>query len=196
MSILVDHQINELCDCGLVTPCDRSLINPASLDVRIGESAIAERTIILKPQVETKDILGVLHRLLTIFKPKQKIIEWVELDLKDYSKESPYWMQPKELILVAILESINIPVDVVGELKLKSSRAREGWDNALAFHLDPGYQGVPTLELINQCRYSRIPLYSGLRIGQIIFHSCEEPTRSYKETGRYNDATTVEASKG
>lgn len=169
--ILVDHQISDLCDRSLVTPCDLSLINPASLDVRIGESAIVEYMFGDKP-------------------------EWANLNLTQFSKEAPYWVQPKEFLLVATLECVHIPTDIVGELKLKSSRAREGWDNALAFHLDPGYFGTPTLELINQCRYTRLPLYPGLRIGQIIFHSCAVPDCPYSETGRYNGATTVEASKG
>lgn len=170
--ILVDYQINELCNEGLVTPCDRSLINPASLDVRIGNSAIVEYLFGDKP-------------------------EWANLDLSQYSIEAPYWLQPKEFILVATLEQFNMPNNVAGEFKLKSSRARSGYNNCLAVYLDPGWHGsVLTLELINECRYTRLPLYPGLKIGQIVFHSCSVPHHPYGETGRYNGAKTVEASKG
>ncbi|MGL5926219.1 dCTP deaminase [Chroococcidiopsis sp.] len=169
--ILVDHQISDLCDRSLITPCDRSLINPASLDVRIGESAIVEY----------------------LFGDRS---EWSSLNLNQYSKEAPYWLQPKEFILVGTLETVNIPTDIGAEFRLKSSRAREGWNQCLAIWLDPGFSGVITLELINECRYTRLPLYPGLLIGQLIFHSCGVPDCSYKETGRYNGATTVEASKG
>lgn len=169
--ILVDHQIQELCDRGLINPCDRSLINPASLDVRIGESAIVEY------------MFG-------------DIPEWAKLDLRQYTEEAPYWVQPKEFLLVGTQETVNIPTDISAEFRLKSSRAREGWNQCLAIWLDPGFSGVVTLELINECRYTRLPLYPGLRIGQIIFHACAVPDCPYSETGRYNGAKCVESSKG
>ena len=169
--ILVDRQISDLCDRGLVIPCDRSLINPASLDVRIGESAIVEYMFGDRP-------------------------EWANLNLCQYSKEAPYWVQPKEFLLVGTLETVNIPTDISAEFHLKSSRAREGLNQCLSIWLDPGFSGVITLELINECRYTRLPLYPGLLIGQLIFHSCATPVRPYNQTGRYNGAKSVEASKG
>ena len=210
--ILVDHQISDLCDRGLITPCDRSLINPASLDVRIGESAIVEymfgdrKVIGNREEVignREEGIKPITHYPLPI--PSQSIphspfpipcSEWSALNLNQYSKEAPYWVQPKEFLLVGTTETVDIPTDISAEFRLKSSRAREGWNQCLAIWLDPGFNGVITLELINECRYTRLPLYPGLKIGQIIFHSCGVPDCSYKETGRYNGATTVEASKG
>jgi len=43
MATIVDHQIRQLCrDLGLVEPFDPDLINPASIDVRLGSNVILE----------------------------------------------------------------------------------------------------------------------------------------------------------
>lgn len=42
-----------------------------------------------------------------------------------------------------------------------------------------------------------IPLYPGLKIGQLVFYRMDEaPERTYAVTGRYNLDTKVTASKG
>lgn len=171
--ILVDHQIRKLCEEGLVTPFDPKLINPASLDVRIGDSAIVEYMFGDKPESS-------------------------KLNLAQYSKEAPYWLQPKEFILLSTLEIFNFPENIVGEFKMTSSRAREGITNCLAGFIDPGFYGSSiTLEVTNECRYTPRPIYPGLIIGQVVFYSCLAiPERSYRVTGRYNNCPKVTASKG
>lgn len=166
--ILVDHQIDEFCEIGLVTPYDKELLNPASLDVRVGYSAIAETT----------------HGLVT-------------LDLSDRTKDDPLWLDPKEFMLVATLEVLNVPENIAGDFRLKSSRAREGYTNLLGVWIDPGYHNsVLTMELVNENRFTRLPLYPGMRIGQIVWHGLEVvPGKSYAETGRYNNDLVVKASK-
>ena len=166
--ILVDYQIQSLCEQGLLDPYDPEMINPASVDVRIGESAI----------IETE-------------------YGWREHELTQYTKEKPLWVEPKEFLLVATLETFNLPNRVCGEFKLKSSRAREGWNNCLAVWIDPKFVGSKlTMELINECRFTRLPLYPGLRIGQIILHPCNPPLRDYGMTGRYLGDMAVAGSKG
>ena len=165
--ILSDYQIHSLCESGLVSPFDPDLINPASLDVRIGNTIIIETP-----------------------------YSWERFNISDRSSSNPVYLEPNEFMLVATLETFNIPNHISGEFKLKSSRAREGYDNALAVWLDPGWSGsVLTMELKNNCRYHRLPIYPGLRIGQIIFHTCNPPLTSYKVTGRYNHDSTVRGSK-
>lgn len=166
--ILVDYQIQSLCEQGLLDPYDPEMINPASIDVRIGDTAI----------IETEN-------------------GWREHELTQYTKEKPLWVEPKEFLLVATLETFNLPNTVCGEFKLKSSRAREGWNNCLAVWIDPNFfQSKLTLELINECRFHRLPLYPELKIGQIILHPSNPPLKSYKVTGRYNFDRQVARSKG
>lgn len=166
---LVDYEIEELCLRGMVVPFDPTLINPASLDIRIGTTAFIE------------DVNG----------------ELVELDLSSYSKEAPYFLEAKGFMLVASLEKFFFPCNVEGAFLLKSSRGREGWNNVLAGYLDPGWTGsYLTMELVNERRFKALPIYPNLKIGQIRFNRLKFPRRSYKLTGRYNNDLAVAASKG
>lgn len=167
--ILIDRQIAHRClSQRMVEPYDPKLLNPASLDILVGETAIIETA----------------HG-------------WKKTDLTHYSKSNPYMVGPKEFLLVSSMETFNMPVDICGEFRLKSSRAREGWNQHLAVWLDNGWHGSKlTLELVNNLCFSSLPLYPGLKIGQIIFYQTEVPNRHYGQTGRYNGDTTVMASKG
>lgn len=52
------------------------------------------------------------------------------------------------------------------------------------------------MELFN-ANPNPIPIYKGLKIGQIIFTRCDaQPIRAYDERGRYNDDPTVTKSRG
>lgn len=170
MTVLVDHQIEALCLAGMVTPFDPALLNPASLDVRLGDTLLIE-------SVQSPALVPYpLHR---------------------HTEAEPYQWSPGQFLLAPTLETFNMPATVAGEFRLKSSRAREGADQALAVWLDPGWHGsVLTLELRNNRQLHWLPLWPGMRIGQIIFHTCSAPLRSYRETGRYNGDTTVQGSRG
>lgn len=170
MTVLVDFQIRKYCqEQSMIVPFDESLLNPASLDVRIGTTM----------QREASD--GGM----------------VAVDLAAFSKEFPLMIQPKEFILVGTQEVFNIPPTVAGKFYLKSSRAREGWEHLLAGWCDPGWHGsVLTLELVNVRRFKCLPIYPGLKIGQIVFEEVTEPERCYKQTGRYNNDLCVMGSKG
>lgn len=169
--ILVDHQIEHLClTAQMVTPYDPTLLNPASIDVRLGDTLLIERA---------------------------GSRELVPYPLRHHSEADPYKWQPGQFLLAPTAETFNMPDTVAGEFRLKSSRAREGADQALAIWLDPGWHGsVLTLELRNNRQLHWLPLWPGMKIGQIIFHDCVPPRRSYRETGRYNGDATVQGSKG
>jgi len=68
----------------------------------------------------------------------------------------------------------------------------------LAGYCDPGWHGsVLTLELHNSRRFFNIGLWPGMKIGQMVFHRLETiPDRTYAITGRYNNDSTVTASRG
>lgn len=170
--LLPDWQIAMLCgaDVPLITPFDAELLNTASYDVTVGATA----------KVESPD--G----------------QWLDIDLTAYSVEHPLLISPKEFLLVQTAETFNLPSTIASEFRIKSSRAREGWSNALAVWCDPGWHGsVLTMELINERRYKALPLYPGLKIGQMVFWRCAgEPDVSYAVKGRYNGDRSVMASKG
>jgi dCTP deaminase len=95
-------------------------------------------------------------------------------------------------------EIFNLPNHIAAQFVLKSSRAREGLEHLLAGFCDPGWHGSRlTLELSNARRHHSIPIWPGMKIGQMVFHVIAgEPERTYRETGRYNNDEQVTASRG
>lgn len=171
MTILADHQIYALCVGGMVTPFDHELVNPASLDVRLGNTLLIE----------------------SVQGP-----ELVSYPLDGHDEGNPYWLQPGQFVLAQTLETFHLPETVAAQFMLKSSRAREGLEHLMAGYCDPGWSGsVLTLELHNSRQLHPIPLMPGMRIGQMVFHQMSSlPERSYREVGRYNGDAAVMASKG
>jgi len=169
--IISDWQIAERCRAGMVGGWDPALVNPASLDVRLGDTLLIESA---------------------------QSPELVRYPLHRHSQDDPYELRPGQFCLADTIEVFNIPDDIAGEFRLKSSRAREGLDQALAVWLDPGWHGsVLTMELRNNRQLWSQLLWPGMKIGQIIFHlMAERPVASYALTGRYNGDATVMASKG
>ena len=99
--ILCDHQIVSLVRRSLVSPYDPELVNPASLDVRLGENLL----------VESPLTSYMVHR-----------------SISGHTQEEPFLLQPHEFVLAETLEEFQLPDCVAGQLALKSSRAREGID--------------------------------------------------------------------
>lgn len=170
---LVDHQIAARCadpERALVTPFDPALINPTSLDVRLGDTLLIE-------QAGAREL--------------------VPYPLGLHSQEHPYRMVPGQFVLAPTMERIRVPDDLVAQFILKSSRAREGLEHLLAGFIDPGFEGILTMELVNSRQLHPVDLWPGRQIGQLVFSPLDVlPERSYRETGRYGGAVTVEESKG
>jgi dCTP deaminase len=170
--ILSDWQIRyyEQLDA-IVEPFDPELLNPASIDVRLG------------------------NRLMIEVADERELIE---IDISKRTAEHPYWLLPDEFCLAETIETFNLPRFIAAQFVLKSSRAREGYQHLLAGFCDPGWHGSKlTLELKNARRFHDLPLYPGLKIGQMVFRKmCTSPLKDYSETGRYNKDVKVTASKG
>jgi dCTP deaminase len=81
---------------------------------------------------------------------------------------SRFLLHPGSLALVPTLEWVSLPTDLIGAVTARSTWAREGLSIATATLIEPGYQGIVTLELAN---LGEIPLalYPGLQIAQIAF---------------------------
>lgn len=170
MSVLPDVEILTLVRRGLVTPFDDALVNPASLDVRLGSNLLIELP-------TTTDL--------------------VPYSIASCSKDKPYMLQPHEFVLAETLEEFKLPDCIAGQLALKSSRAREGIEHLLAGYVDPGYCGRLTLELQNARVMHPVPIWPGMRIAQIVFHRLSMlPAKDYSMTGRYFNDKTVQGSKG
>lgn len=158
MSILCDWQIRKLCEEGMINPFEPDLVNPASLDVRVGDTAILEWETGQEP-----------------------------INLVEYPVDDPFWLNPGDCVLVGTLEIFNIPNHLAAQFRLKSSRGREWYDNMDAGFVDPGFYGALTMEIKNAHPFNKLPLYPGLKMGQLTFYLlARTPERSYAQTGRYN----------
>ena len=165
--ILSDWQIRELCEQQqMVWPFRPELLNPASLDLTLGNEIMIE-------VADQRDL--------------------VRMDISERTKQDPYLMLPNEFCLAETIEQFNLPNTISAQFVLKSSRAREGYNHMLAGWCDPGWNNSKlTLELKNNLRHHRLPLYPGLKIGQMVFHRMSStPARSYAVTGHYNNHLRV-----
>ena len=167
MSILCDHEIRDLINTKqMVENYHPDLINPASLDLRLGELIM----------IESAEDLNM--------RP---------LSIADRTADDPYWLRPGQFVLAETMELFNMPEDIAGLFFLKSSRAREGYENLHAGYADPGWNGsVLTLELKNSRQLLPLPLWPGLKIGQLVlFRMSAAPSTSYAAVGHYNAHKTV-----
>jgi dCTP deaminase len=131
--ILCDTEIHDLIAQGMVQHHQPELINPASLDLRLGD-------LIMLESVES-------HQM-------------IPLSIKDYTPDHPYELVPGQFILAQTIETFVMPEDVAGLFFLKSSRAREGYENLHAGYADPGWHGSAlTLELKNARQLQPLPVY-------------------------------------
>jgi dCTP deaminase len=170
MTTLCDHQIHAYAAAGLVSPYLPELVNPASLDVRLGDALLIESA---------------------------QAAQLVPYPLRQHSQAEPYWLRPGQFVLGHTLEVVNVPESMCAQFMLKSSRGREGFQHMLAGYVDPGFRGSLTLELHNSRQLHAIPMWPGMRIGQLVLHPLgSTPLRSYAETGRYHGDLTVQESRG
>ncbi len=154
-----------------MVPFNEDLLNPASLDVTLGFTILVEVT-------HTREL--------------------EPIDITHHTEADPFWVAPGEFFLAETQEILNLPDHVAAQFVLKSSRAREGLEHLLAGFADPGWHGSRlTLELSNARNRHSIPIWPGMKIGQMVFHSLAgRPERSYAVTGRYNGDISVTASRG
>ncbi len=144
----------------LVDPWDPVLVNPASLDLRMGVTAL---------------VLGSAHQPQPV-------------DLA-----SGYAHPPQQTLLLSTLETLRIPGDCAGIVRLKSSSARAGWRLAGAEFLDPGFEGIVTLSLSHGA-HDPIGIQIGKRFAQLILLRTEGiPIDGYQ--GKYQGASQVQEAK-
>lgn len=155
--ILSDHSIKESIAQGriVMTPYDETLVQPASVDVRLDGRFRVFR-----------------NYKYSCIDPKavqQDLTELIEVG------EEPFIIHPGEFILGNTVERIKLGNDLVGRVEGKSSLGRLGLIiHATAGYIDPGFEGNITLELSNVANLP-IRLYPGMKVGQISFFAMSTP---------------------
>src|SRR5215218_9581139 len=153
-SVLSDGTILRLVEEGQITirPWDRTMVQPASVDLRLGNT------------------FRVFHNHLAA--PRQNLTEQLQV-----SDEEPFVIHPGEFVLGRTLEWVELPDDVVARIEGKSSLGRLGLIvHATAGFVDPGWKGTLTLEITNLTRVP-IKLWAGKPIAQLSFMTLDAPAQ-------------------
>jgi dCTP deaminase len=157
-SAVSDGTLRRLVEEGrlVVDPFDDALIQPASIDLRLGDSF----RVFSNHRVTAIDLREVPANLT-----EEVVIE----------PEGSFVIHPGEFCLGRTLERIELPDDLVARVEGKSSLGRLGLIvHATAGFVDPGWRGTLTLELNNLTRVP-IKLYPGLPIAQLSVMALDRP---------------------
>lgn len=184
---LVDFQLQELCEKhGLVFPFDPARVNPASIDLTLGSDFVnvSDRPIEYYNDYrvyEAKAYPGDRFEATSVkLEPGVALLATTAERVKIPSRSVVVPAIPDKIISEWDLKTVKA---CIGELRLKSSAARNGLDHALAGWIDPGFDGTLTLELH---AHRPIELLAGKAYVQLVVASClATPARSYQQTGRY-----------
>ena len=101
-------------------------------------------------------------------------------------------LKPKQYVLVATLETVELGLNVAAFLHIRSSLAREGIIGSFAV-VDPGFRGQLTLNLHNVSD-KEVTLNEGERIVQIVFHSLGS-TAKKGYNGSYQNSKGIVSSR-
>lgn len=132
----------------IVTPMDETQLQPASIDIRLGN------TFCILDCEENKPVkLG------------------SRVNYKAFTQEK-YELLPGQFVLASSMEYISLPTDLAAFVEGRSSLGRMGLFIQNAAWVEPGFSGEITLELFNASKYA-IELQAGYKIGQLIFAKTE-----------------------
>ena len=154
--ILADVSIRQLVDSGrlVIDPYDADLVQPASVDVRLGREFRVMRN------------TSATH--IDPFEPLDDLMELVDVD-----ETGQFVLHPGEFALAHTAERFVFPDDVVGVVNGKSSLGRLGLlIHATAGYVDPCFEGSVVLELSN---VSTLPiiLRPAMKVAQIVFQKMD-----------------------
>ena len=155
--VLSDRAIMRLIDAGRIAidPYDPSLMQPASLDVRVDRLFRVFRNS-RYPYIDVK-------------REQEEMTEHVEVE-----GDEAFILHPGEVVLGSTLERVRLPDDLVARLEGKSSLGRLGLlIHSTAGFIDPGWDGHVTLELSNVANLP-ITIYPEMKIGQLSFVQMSE----------------------
>lgn len=160
--ILSDNEIRQMLkeESLLIKPLEEEQIQPASVDIRIGNSFC---------------MLNDCKSGIINIREKPEYINVTQEKL---------FLFPGQFILGTTMEYIKLPDNLAVFVEGRSSLGRLGLFVQNAGWVDPGFEGEITLELFNASRFS-IELHSGDRIAQLVFARMER-NADKPYSGKYN----------
>ena len=168
--ILSDRDIKlEVERCNIISPILASQIQPASVDVRLGNEFLFVKTD--EPLIHPR--FPVEH---------EKILENYHFVIK-----------PQQFVLATTIEKLNLPDDIAAFVEGRSSWGRLGLFIHNAGWVDPGFKGTITLELFN-ANSVPIVLSPEEKIAQIVFARMSSPAE-HPYNGKYQGQIGTTESK-
>lgn len=172
-SVLSDKTIVKYYKKGLLieTPIKPNQIQPNSVDLTLGKSFkkilsndIMSDTYESGGQIFTRNQIGFIN--------PSKPIKYESGESKEFI------IQPREFLLLASYEVLNIPNGIISFVQGRSSVARIGIQTEQAGLIDSGFRGTITFEVYNETQYP-IKLYAGMRIAQVYFFKSQYANKLY-----------------
>jgi dCTP deaminase len=179
--------ITEMVGGGLViTPLfnGKVQIGSSSIDVRLG--------------TEFRYIKTSKQTHFDLSQSNEKIKDQIEgySEVVHINPMEPFILHPNDFVLASTLEYIIIPRNLTARLEGRSTWGRVGLQvHSTAGFVDPGFEGSLTFELNNMGKLA-LPLYPGIRVGQLSFHRMNEARNLYatKEGSKYAKVTGTKSS--
>jgi dCTP deaminase len=158
-----------------ISPYDEVLVNPASIDLRLGN------TLRLPHWYWRNPVTRPFAWALSSQDPKEDPDQF----WGDFVTFKTFTLWPGQFVLCHSLEEITIPLDHVGILYSKSSTGRLGLEHLHAGYADPGFFGQLTFEFSNMAPWP-VRLTAGQPLMQLVFEQLNgRPDEPYGLTGRY-----------
>ncbi len=166
--ILTDKEIRKLSNAekGLIVPFSEDALQSESYDLSIGNTIA-----VLKKAVKCIDLRD------------QKDVDSIyeEQSLSD----SGYILSPKEYILVALKEKVNLTDNITAHIRPRTRFTRLGL-LVSDQHCNSTYEGVLKVGLLNVTDYA-IKIFPGIRIAQIVFEELKSvPSENKKYMNKKN----------
>ena len=171
--MLSDGEIQDAMESGHITieGVSTPYIGPASVDLHLDNKAMI---------LNASEMSSMDGSVMDVRKDNQK-----RFDVFD--NWNKLIVLPGEFYILSTREMIGVSAQYSGFVHGRSSLARLGLNIHMAGFVDPGFKGNITLEVTN---FTKIPiaLYSGMRIGQIVFMKMDKPSKvpySMKKDAKY-----------
>ncbi|ACL16636.1 dCTP deaminase [Methanosphaerula palustris] len=166
--ILVDWQIMDRISRGQikVEPFEPGLIQPNSLDIRLGDHFVWY-------------VPG--DRVIDPYDKESVTAEVEEMNANEVI------LYPGQFMLAETKEVLSLPDNVVASIEGKSSIARLGIElHQTGGWIDAGFIGSITLEMCN-VNQRPVKMYAGMPIGQLVFYTTERAEQPYnlKQDAKY-----------
>lgn len=169
--ILSDHTImyNVVDNRLAIEPLDPNQIQPASVDIRLGNTfSIVED---FPDGIVTMDN-QIAYKTITADR---------------------YVLMPGQFVLATTMEYFRLPDNLTAFVEGRSSLGRMGLFIQNAGWVDPGFEGEITLELFNANKCA-IELKAGRRVGQLVFAEMDKPAL-HPYNGKYQGQKGATGSK-